>query len=106
MAELQAAVKSSTHCRPIQMRPGSPSPSVRTDATLNPGHVATICAIGGGGGAAYTSLDGRIASVEKQVVDIPDLKTLVRQQQVQIDALGKQDDIFRENMRRMSDYLS
>jgi hypothetical protein len=79
---------------------------VKFDATLNLGHVATICAILVGGGAAYTSLDGRIASVEKQVVDIPDIKTLVRQQQVQIEALGKQDDIFRESMRRMSDYLS
>ena len=79
---------------------------VKFDATLNLGHVATICAIMIGGGAAYASLNGRLEAVEQAVVDIPDLKTLVRQQQVQIDGLGKQDDIFRESMRRMNDYLS
>jgi hypothetical protein len=57
-------------------------------------------------GAAYGSLDRRLVAVEQAVVDIPDIKTLVRQQQVQIEGLGKQDDIFRESMRRMSDYLS
>jgi hypothetical protein len=79
---------------------------VKFDATLNLGHVITVAAILLGGGAAYGSLDRRITTVEQAVVDIPDIKTLVRQQQVQIEGLGKQDDIFRESMRRMSDYLS
>src|SRR6185312_7891268 len=79
---------------------------VKFDATLNLGHVATIAAILLGGGAAYGSLNGRLVAVEQAIVDIPDLKTLVRQQQVQIEGLGKQDDIFRESMRRMSDYLA
>ena len=37
---------------------------------------------------------------------IPDIRTLVSRQQVQIEALGKQDDIFRETIRRMLDQLT
>jgi len=79
---------------------------VKFDATLNLGHVATIVALLFGGGMAYGSLDSRLTKVEAAVIDIPDMKTLLQRQQVQIEGLGKQDDIFRETIRRMLDQLT
>lgn len=86
---------------------------VHFDPSLNLGHVLTVISLLIGGGMAYGTLDTRLKQVETKVEDIPKLATLLQnqqvqleRQQVQIDALNKQDDVFRETVRRMLDQLS
>jgi hypothetical protein len=78
---------------------------MKFDPTFNLGHVLTIVALLVGGAVGYGQLSQRIDTIEGKIVDLPDIRALVQQQQVQIAALAKTDDLTRESLRRLFDRL-